>query len=144
MIKQKYVLGFAFDTSLNKVLLIEKDRPEFMKGRLNGLGGSLHTGEIPEIGMIREFREESGIITSFWTHFATFFCDAENYEVFCFYEITDKIFDFQQMESEKLDVYDIDKLNFQTRMPKVDWLISMAINHIMRTDKKRFFNIEEL
>ena len=38
---QKYSLGFVFDLPVEKVLLIEKQRPEWQKGKLNGIGGKI-------------------------------------------------------------------------------------------------------
>lgn len=69
-----YVAGFAFDGEGN-VLLIEKRRPAFQAGRLNGLGGRV----APEDGgsclaaMVREFEEECGLRTSErdWRHYVT-------------------------------------------------------------------------
>ncbi len=61
-----YVLGFAFDYSppgLN-VLLIRKTKPDWQKGKLNGVGGKIEPGETPIKAMVREFREETTIATA--------------------------------------------------------------------------------
>lgn len=49
--------------------MIEKARPEWQKGALNGIGGKLEEKEDPRLGMAREFREETGLLVgSFdWT-----------------------------------------------------------------------------
>lgn len=62
---QKYVVGFLFDTSLN-VVLIEKIKPEWQAGRLNGIGGHVEEGEDDLEAMIREFKEEAGVIFKDW------------------------------------------------------------------------------
>jgi 8-oxo-dGTP diphosphatase len=59
---KKYVLGFYFDG--DRVLLINKTKPEWQRGKLNGLGGTIETGEAPLLAMVREFKEESGIDTN--------------------------------------------------------------------------------
>jgi 8-oxo-dGTP diphosphatase len=46
----------------NRVLLIEKDRPEWMKGRLNLAGGKVEPGEKPAMAAIRELKEETGLV----------------------------------------------------------------------------------
>lgn len=57
---QHYCLGFAFD-DLGRVALIEKQRPEWQRGLLNGIGGKVEFGETPIIAMHREFFEETGV-----------------------------------------------------------------------------------
>tara|TARA_B100000700_G_scaffold331796_1_gene468920 strand:- start:28939 stop:29340 length:402 start_codon:yes stop_codon:yes gene_type:complete len=60
---QKYVLGFAFNNDLTHVVLIKKNRPDFLKNKLNGVGGKIEPNENIEEAMVREFKEETGIIT---------------------------------------------------------------------------------
>lgn len=57
-----YVLGFAFD-QYDAVALIRKARPDWQKGRWNGIGGKREPGEDGPTAMAREFREETGMIT---------------------------------------------------------------------------------
>jgi 8-oxo-dGTP pyrophosphatase MutT (NUDIX family) len=45
----------------NAVLLVEKDRPSWQKGRYNLPGGKIEPGESPEETALRELREETGI-----------------------------------------------------------------------------------
>lgn len=59
---KNYVLGFYFDG--DDVLLIHKLIPEWQRGKVNGLGGSIEPDETPEAAMVREFVEESGIETT--------------------------------------------------------------------------------
>lgn len=58
-----YVLGFAFDEYLSRVLLINKVKPDWQKGLLNGVGGKLEPNETVSEGMVREFFEETGFMT---------------------------------------------------------------------------------
>lgn len=55
-----FVLGFAFTPDEQWVALIEKKRPAWQIGLLNGIGGRIEPGERPEVAMIREFEEETG------------------------------------------------------------------------------------
>lgn len=57
---QHYCLAFAFD-DLGRVALIKKNRPQWQLGRWNGVGGRLGEDELPEVGMTREFLEETGV-----------------------------------------------------------------------------------
>lgn len=67
-----YTVGFAFDNyPMRNVLLVEKKKPDFMAGKLNGIGGSVEHGESPGAAHWREFREETLIDdTIAWTHIA--------------------------------------------------------------------------
>ena len=49
--------------STTEVLLIKKNRPEFQKGKWNGIGGKVEVGETPIDAMVREFWEETGHCT---------------------------------------------------------------------------------
>jgi 8-oxo-dGTP diphosphatase len=59
--RRHYVLGFVFDAGGAHVLLIEKARPSWQAGRLNGIGGRIENGEGAFEAMSREMREESGV-----------------------------------------------------------------------------------
>lgn len=69
---KQYVAGFAFHDYPDgtDVLLIEKARPAWQKGFLNGVGGSVEDGETPVEAMRREFREEASLVTlpGEWVH----------------------------------------------------------------------------
>lgn len=56
-----YSLGLAFSPDADRVLLILKNRPSFLAGRWNGVGGHVEPGETPSQAMAREFREETGL-----------------------------------------------------------------------------------
>lgn len=61
---KQYVLGFAFDADRQNVVLIEKQRPDWQKGQMNGIGGKVEPSDASIKGaMIREFFEETGVQT---------------------------------------------------------------------------------
>lgn len=61
----KYVLGFAFD-DLDRVALIQKERPAWQAGKLNGVGGRIEGREEVLDAMVREFHEETGVVLPNW------------------------------------------------------------------------------
>lgn len=61
---KNYVLGFLFTHS--GVVLIQKNTPEWQRGKLNGIGGSIEEGETPYAAMVREFAEETGLQQLEW------------------------------------------------------------------------------
>lgn len=50
--------GFLFSPSRQTVLLVEKKKPEWQAGQLNGIGGKVEPGETVEQAMDREWNEE--------------------------------------------------------------------------------------
>jgi 8-oxo-dGTP pyrophosphatase MutT (NUDIX family) len=81
--RKQYVLGFMFSQDLRTVVLIEKQRPAWQKGKWNGVGG-LVEDEVLRDAMAREFAEETGVKTDpdMWTMFARM--KFKDHDVFCF------------------------------------------------------------
>lgn len=71
MTTKHYVLGFMFTPDERSVVLIQKARPSWQVGLLNGVGGAVEAGESLENAMSREFLEETGVNTEpdSWTYF---------------------------------------------------------------------------
>lgn len=67
--KPNYVVGFLFSTNKKEVVLIKKNRPDWQKGLLNGIGGHIED-ETPLEAMKREFLEETGLKIEYWKQFA--------------------------------------------------------------------------
>lgn len=64
------VVGFLFAGPT--VLLVEKTRPAWQKGLMNGVGGVIESGETSIVAMRREFEEETGCsIELDWRYFCT-------------------------------------------------------------------------
>jgi len=80
--KEQYVLGFYFDKQRENVVLIRKNRPEWQRGFLNGVGGKIEPGEEPRDAMIREFKEEARSIVLDWSYFGII--SEESLDVHCF------------------------------------------------------------
>ena len=66
-----YVVGFLFSNDRRWVTLIEKKRPDWQAGKLNGVGGKVEKGEAINDAMVREFREGTGVSTK-WTDWEEF------------------------------------------------------------------------
>ena len=71
MQQQRYVAGFALAPS--SVLLVRKTHPAQLAGRWNAVGGKVDAGETDYQAMVREFKEETGLVTfeSDWQQFCT-------------------------------------------------------------------------
>jgi len=136
-----YTLGFIICE--DKVLLIEKQKPEFQRGFLNGLGGKIEDNEKVEDCIVREVKEECNMntISSDWQHFCTMFgckeskdniSDMEYWNVFCFVTTVDyiKFNTILQTEKEKLQVTSLSAIYTLNNklLGNISWLIGMAID----------------
>ena len=62
---REYVVGLMFDEAMQKVVLIKKEHgPKCVVGFWNGVGGHVEPGEVPIDAMVREYREEAGVLTT--------------------------------------------------------------------------------
>ncbi len=121
----EYVVGFMINDK-NQVLLIIKNRPEWQKGLMNGIGGHIEANELPETAMKREFLEETGCSTDHfsWKNFATL--SGPDWKVY-FFVLRVKTFPaFQTVTDEVVVAVNIETLNFSNCIPNIIWLISMA------------------
>ena len=61
----EYVVGFLFFGG-HDVVLVQKAKPEWQAGKLNGVGGLVEEGETAEEAMRREYKEETGLEVENW------------------------------------------------------------------------------
>lgn len=125
---KKWVLGFFFCGS--RVLLIEKKRPDWMAGKLNGIGGKIEEGEHPLPAMMREFKEETGIETTAegWRHFGMMNFDGGM--VHCYTRREDGFTGFaQSLTDEQVNWYNTFDLHEEPIIPNLKWLIPMAMDY---------------
>jgi 8-oxo-dGTP diphosphatase len=92
---KNYVLGFGLSKDKSKIVLIKKERPDWQKGKYNGIGGKVELTDISIYdSMYREFFEETDVLIDKddWMYFAKIHndnCDPninsnEGYNVYCF------------------------------------------------------------
>ena len=113
------VVGFLFDGNGN-VALIHKNRPDWQKGRLNGIGGKIEPGETPEEAIIREFEEEAGATVA-WQQYCR--VHGDDYQVF-YFSSRDRV-DIRTMTDEEVAWYPVSNLP-SNALPNLAWLIPMA------------------
>lgn len=142
---KKYVVGFLFDKSMSLVVLIVKNRPEWQKGKLNGIGGMIDKLETPSKAMEREFLEETGlsIPEKQWEHFHSL--QDELVKVYFYYAISENVENINSMSDEKVGLYNINYLNNfhdvkfprNETIPNLRWLIPMCLDkqHIFSESK---------
>lgn len=132
-----YSLGFAFDKYFDNVILIQKNRPEWQAGKLNGVGGKFENfDKDTQHTQAREFGEETGIQTNpeDWKIFATMYSDI--FIVDCFWTVLDDSFNtFTSVTDEVVHRVPVRDLYSFLTCPNVPLLISMALNGDVRSGK---------
>lgn len=120
--------GFLFSGDRKRVVLVEKIRPDWQRGRLNGVGGKIEASDAsPHAAMVREFEEEAGLRIGGWekfcevrrlgdlTHFFRAFAEGPLGRV-------------SGMEEEKVSAYPVSEVARLNTMPNLRWLIPMALD----------------
>jgi 8-oxo-dGTP diphosphatase len=125
-----YVLGFMFRKNNTEVALIEKLKPEWQKGKLNGIGGKLEKDEDMYRAIEREFKEETGAIVTTWKRFCTIGDSKNNWNVECF-TTNDKEngdIEIKSVELEQVEWHKVEEINKINIIPNLKWLIPLALD----------------
>ena len=138
----RYVAGFLFDDCRQHVVLIRKNRPEWQRGKLNGLGGRIEPGETPASAMRREFQEETGVDIPDWKEFAVL--TGTGFVVHFFYGCADweTIGRVSSLTDELVRTYQLNELGSLPTVPNAKWLIPKALP--MEHDRAASFLIQEI
>lgn len=128
---KRFVVSFLFDPTLSKVVLIRKNRPEWMAGNLNSVGGHIEEGEWSSIAAAREFEEETGLRREpeSWHHFLTLCrpADDEDRQLIGFWGVSPEISKVKTTTDEQVGVYDVQSLLTRTDIVKDTlWILVMA------------------
>lgn len=124
----KYVCGFMFSEDLERVVLIRKNKPDWQKGLLNGVGGKIEEGEKPHDAMAREFEEETGVKTQFcdWYYFHAETDDSTYRVKFFFYQ--GDVDACKTAEEEEIGVYDTSSIPSLPVIPNLQNIIPKAVS----------------
>jgi 8-oxo-dGTP diphosphatase len=130
---QEWVAGFCFSDN-EHVFLIKKAKPEWQKGKLNGVGGKVEAGESPIEAMHREWAEETGASKQDWWPFCTL--DWKGGRVY-FYACSSnqegplgggRFAKFNREGEEPVECYEIKDWLFKHTIPNLRWLIPLALD----------------
>lgn len=144
MDKVSYVAGFLFNDNGNRVVLIEKERPEWQRGKFNGIGGHIEEGETPEQAMRREFKEETGVDLEGWKRYVTLKGQSDvEWEVHFFAAFNTRAFlGVEHVSDERPYYFALDEINTEPVIPNLRWLIPMALS--MKNENAAGFVVEEV
>lgn len=125
---KSYVLGFVFRDNCTSVVLIRKNHPLWQAGLLNGVGGKVESGEVPEQAMSREFQEECGVGVpqENWRHFARM--SGDDWAVDCYAlrdsAVWEKAATQEAEQIEKVNPYELGP----DCISNLPWLIKLALD----------------
>lgn len=112
---KKYSMTFIFNNEMTKVLLIKKNKPDNMKGLLNGIGGHKEDYDKSyEDCAIREIKEESDLLISTENLINIGELSKENEFYVALFAVKTKeedILKFNSLTDEKVFLIDLNKLN---------------------------------
>lgn len=121
-----YVAGFLFSMDCTEVALIQKNKPRWQRGKLNGIGGKIELGEHPREAMKREFTEEAGVEIGGWRKFCVLRARDGTVHFFMAFGKMDEVI---QMEEEAIWTCKITELPVLNVVDNLRWLIPMALDN---------------
>lgn len=133
----QYVAGLVFHKNwfpaktgyMLEIALIKKNRPEWMAGKFNAVGGKIEPGETPVRAMVREFQEETGVLIpeNEWREFCVLDHPSRNGNVHFFTAWTDE--QVQSTTDEHVQWYQVhNAVNSGVLMTNLKWLIPLALD----------------
>jgi 8-oxo-dGTP diphosphatase len=128
-VSRQWVVGFMFDNDAERVVLIEKNRPEWQAGKLNGVGGKVEPGESISEAMDREFEEETGVATTGWHHFASLQWEEGTVHFFRVFVTASLLDACRTTTDEPVAHYDMHSILapwFDYTVPNLRWLLPLA------------------
>ena len=123
----KYVAGFLFRAEGREVALIRKTKPDWQRGKLNGIGGKVEKGEHVQSAMEREFREETGWAEVRWNKFCTLQVPQASVSFFKCMHGDDAV--LRSTTDEQVGWFNVQDVLSRNDvvLPNLRWLIPMAL-----------------
>jgi 8-oxo-dGTP diphosphatase len=123
----RYVVGFGFTKDKQKVLLINKLKPEWQKGYLNGIGGKIEISETPIQAMNREAYEEAGLLVDWSCRGVMQGTNNDGSKFKCHIFSTTEIEKFKQVEDEILELVNVRDISNRSIVANLKFLIPFCI-----------------
>lgn len=124
-----YVVGFCFKQDASEVVLIQKLRPEWQNGLINGVGGKVEPEEDFSDAMVREFEEETGVKTTLesWDWRARILLNHGRIDVFTVFN-DDYFSAAKTVEEEQIVKLPTNRLRHFPVVPNLKWLIPFLLD----------------
>jgi 8-oxo-dGTP diphosphatase len=121
--KQEYVVGFLYNEKKDSVALIRKNRPEWQKGKLNGIGGHVENGEQVTKAMQREFQEEAGMDIKDWDLFCIMHFESCN---IYFYSAVGDLTKIKILTDEIIELHTVESIPRLDTIENLKWLVPLG------------------
>lgn len=125
--RKQYVLGFVFTDDKKNVLLIKKNKEDWQKDQINGIGGKIESNENPIDAMDREFNEEAGFGAVGWKYFSKVIYPLCDLYLFTTITGSDKSYTIISDEGE-IKFYSIEDLKNLPAIHNIQWMIHLALD----------------
>jgi 8-oxo-dGTP diphosphatase len=128
IMRRKYVAGFLFHDE--EVALVRKEKPDWQRGLLNGIGGKVEPGESSMEAMVREFREETALAVGRdqWHQFCREVGSDYCTDFFAARLSTRLLIPMTNDAGEAQGWVRLDKLHTMEQVGNLRWLIPMALD----------------
>jgi 8-oxo-dGTP pyrophosphatase MutT (NUDIX family) len=124
--KVEMVVGFLFTVDRKDVVLIRKTKPEWQKGFLNGVGGKVEPGEVPEQAMQREFAEETTLDVAGWEYMGDL--EGPTWRVTVYRNFSMLAPHIESTTEEIVGLYPVDKLAEMDVIANLRWIIPYCLD----------------
>jgi 8-oxo-dGTP diphosphatase len=138
--QNNYCLGFLFDITGERVVLIKKSKPPWQRNRLNGIGGHIEESEFASDAMCREVHEEAGLRIIDWQDVCQLHGEWGTIYVFASY--FDAIEIVTSKTPETVHIFKVSELP-DCVIPNVRWMIQMALS-LRLGENTRCFSVHEM
>lgn len=139
---QRYVAGFYFANGDRQVALVKKTHPAWQAGKWNGIGGHVEPGEAFHQAMVREFEEETGVVTSEsdWRYVVNLIGDGWMVGFFAM-----RGAEFRGLVNEDngewISFVCVDQIQYLNTIPNLRWIVPLCLDESLVTpiiiDEKR-------
>lgn len=132
---RRAVCGFLFSHDTERVVLIRKNRPDWQKGRFNGVGGKVEEGEYALDAMRREFEEETGVRIEEWDPFLILQDEINHLEVTYYRSYASDLSQCRTTTDEEVAVYQVGAVFTLPVVPNLPWILPMAMDPSVTSGK---------
>ena len=123
--KSGFVLALLYSIDGQQVVLIQRTRPSWQAGRVNGLGGGILVGETPASAARREVREECGVDVAEWVEVLVW--DDAEYRMHVMRATSERANEARTMEDQEVFLANVDALPANV-IDNLRWLVPLALD----------------
>lgn len=134
-----YSMGFPISLDGSRIVLLEKQRPVFLKGKWIGMGGHVEQGESYHEAIVRESFEEANLIVPNWTYLGKTERDTAYIAMFAAFVDIDQA---QTMTDERIQIFtweEVDQLDLSdATLEMLNEIKAFAQHGVSLKSKMRF------